>query len=67
MAIETASMHIIAEMNPFEDISSEYTQGTELGLKGLAALAERIQKVFGSDFEWVKCSEMAERYVETLG
>lgn len=46
---------------------SLYTQGTELGLQGLAILAERIQKVFGSDFEWVTCSEMAGRYVETLG
>jgi hypothetical protein len=44
---------------------SLYTQGTELGLEGLIALAERIQKVFGSDFEWIKCSEMAKRYAET--
>jgi len=46
---------------------SLFTQGTELGLEGLTALAERIQKVFGSTFEWVKCSEMARRYVETQG
>lgn len=46
---------------------SLYTQGTELGLQGLTTLAERIQKVFGSDIEWVKCSEMARRYVESLG
>ena len=46
---------------------SLYTQGTELGLQGLAALAERIQKVFGSEFEWVKCSEIAKRYVESIG
>jgi hypothetical protein len=44
---------------------SLYTQGTELGLEGLATLAERIQKVFGSTFEWVKCSEMARRYVDS--
>jgi hypothetical protein len=44
---------------------SLYTQGTELGLDGLIALAERIQKVFKSDFEWIKCSEMAKRYAET--
>jgi hypothetical protein len=44
---------------------SLYTQGTELGLEGLTSLADRIQKVFGSGFEWVKCSEMARRYVET--
>jgi hypothetical protein len=43
---------------------SLYTQGTELGLEGLIALVERIQKVFGSDFEWIKCSEMAKRYAE---
>jgi len=41
---------------------SLYTQGTELGLEGLSALAERIQKVFGSSLEWVTCSEMARRY-----
>jgi hypothetical protein len=46
---------------------SLFTQGTELGLEGLATLAERIQKVFGSSFEWVKCSEMARRYVEAQG
>jgi hypothetical protein len=44
---------------------SLYTQGTELGLEGLTALAERIQKVFGSGFEWVKCSEIARQYVES--
>ncbi|MGD0754339.1 MAG: hypothetical protein ABR927_04680 [Bacteroidales bacterium] len=44
---------------------SLYTQGTELGLEGLTVLAERIQKVFGSTFEWVKCSEMARRYAES--
>jgi hypothetical protein len=41
---------------------SLYTQGTALGLEGLSKLATRIQKVFGSDLEWVKCSEMARRY-----
>ncbi len=45
---------------------SLYTQGTELGLEGLKVLAERIQKVFGSGFEWVTCSEMARRYAESL-
>lgn len=44
---------------------SLYTQGTELGLEGLTVLAERIQKVFGSDLEWVTCSEMARRYAES--
>ncbi len=44
---------------------SLYTQGTGLGLEGLAALAERIQKVFGKNLEWVMCSELARRYVET--
>ena len=42
---------------------SLYTQGTELGLQGLQALMERIQKVFGKDLEWVTCSERARRYV----
>ena len=42
---------------------SLYTQGTGLGLDGLAALAERIQKVFGSTLEWVPCSEIARSHV----
>jgi hypothetical protein len=46
---------------------SLYTQGTELGLEGLSALAERIQKVFGSSLEWVTCSEMARRYAVSQG
>jgi hypothetical protein len=44
---------------------SLYTQGTELGLDGLKTLAERIEKVFGSTFEWVTCSELAKRYAES--
>ena len=40
-----------------------YTQGTGLGLEGLATLAERIQEVCGSSLEWVSCSELARRYV----
>jgi hypothetical protein len=44
---------------------SLYTQGKELGLEGLTALAERIQKVYGSSFEWVKCSEIARRFAES--
>jgi hypothetical protein len=44
---------------------SLFTQGTELGLDGLAVLAERIKKVFGSDLEWVTCSEMARRYSDS--
>jgi len=44
---------------------SLYTQGTGLGLEGLAMLAERIQKVFGNSLEWVPCSELARRYVAT--
>lgn len=43
---------------------SLWTQGMEVGLDGLAALAERIQKVFGSNIEWVTCSELARRHVE---
>jgi hypothetical protein len=42
---------------------SLYTQGTGLGLEGLAALAERIQKVFGHRMEWISCSERAQRFV----
>jgi len=45
---------------------SLYTQGTGLGLEGLAALGERIQKVFGSSLEWVSCSELARRYVASV-
>ena len=43
---------------------SLYTQGTGLGLEGLAALAERIQKVFGNSLQWTTCSELARRYVD---
>jgi hypothetical protein len=42
---------------------SLYTQGTGLGLEGLTALAERIQKVFGNSVEWISCSERARRFV----
>jgi len=42
---------------------SLYTQGTGLGLEGLAALAGRIQKVFGNSVEWISCSERARRFV----
>jgi hypothetical protein len=42
---------------------SLYTQGTGLGLEGLTALAERIQKVFGNNVEWISCSERARRFV----
>jgi hypothetical protein len=41
---------------------SLFTQGTGLGLEGFSALAERIQKVFGSSLEWVTCSELARRF-----
>ena len=44
---------------------SLYTQGSALGLDGLCTLAERIQKVFGSNLEWVPCSELARRYVSS--
>ena len=44
---------------------SLFTQGTGLGLEGLQALMERIEKVFGNTIEWVKCSERAQRLVET--
>ncbi|MFN7999009.1 MAG: hypothetical protein U0Q18_35635 [Bryobacteraceae bacterium] len=43
---------------------SLYTQGTGLGLEGLATLAGRIQKVFGNNVEWVTCSERAQRLVD---
>ena len=46
---------------------SLYTQGTALGLEGFASLAERIKKVYGSSLEWVTCSELAKRYVESQG
>ncbi|MFB3920545.1 MAG: hypothetical protein ACE145_02420 [Terriglobia bacterium] len=42
---------------------SLFNQGTGLGLEGLATLAERIRSVFGSNCEWVSCSERAERFV----
>ncbi|HLO58522.1 MAG TPA: hypothetical protein VK179_07255 [Bacteroidales bacterium] len=42
---------------------SLFTQGTELGLQGLATLAERIQKAFGSSVQWVTPSEMAAQFV----
>jgi len=45
---------------------SLYSQGTGLGLEGLAALAERIQKVFGNGLEWVPCSELAGRFVASM-
>ena len=44
---------------------SLYTQGTALGLDGLSALAERIQKVFGNTIEWVPCSELARRSISS--
>jgi hypothetical protein len=44
---------------------SLYTQGTGLGLEGLASLAERMQKVFGSTIEWVPCFEMARRFASS--
>ena len=40
---------------------SLYTQGTGLGIDGLSALAERIQKVFGNGMEWVSITDMARR------
>lgn len=43
---------------------SLYTQGTALGLEGFISLAERIKKVFGSNLEWVTCSELAQRYAD---
>jgi hypothetical protein len=46
---------------------SLYTQGTGLGLEGFATLAERIKKVFGSELEWVKCSELARVYAGSQG
>lgn len=44
---------------------SLYTQGTGLGLEGITALAERIQKIFGNSMEWVMCSDMARRSVSS--
>jgi hypothetical protein len=40
---------------------SLYTQGSGLGLEGLGALAERIQKTFGNNIEWLNMTEMAQR------
>ncbi len=45
---------------------SLFYQGTGLGLEGLGALAERIQKVFGNQVEWVTCSELARRSVTRM-
>jgi hypothetical protein len=45
---------------------SLYTQGTGLGLEGLGTLMERIQKVFGSNLEWVTCSELARRFAAAV-
>jgi hypothetical protein len=45
---------------------SLYTQGTGLGLEGFAELAERINKFFGKELEWVKCSELATRYAASV-
>lgn len=45
---------------------SLYTQGTGLGLEGLATLGERIGKIFGSSLEWVSCSELARRCVASV-
>ena len=45
---------------------SLYTQGTGLGLEGLCALAERIRKVFGAALEWIPCSELARRFVDSV-
>jgi hypothetical protein len=42
---------------------SLYLRGTGLGLEGLAALAERIRKVFGNSLQWELCSEQAARVV----
>jgi hypothetical protein len=38
---------------------SLYHRGSGLGLEGLTALMERIQKVFGSSLEWVPITEVA--------
>jgi hypothetical protein len=38
---------------------SLYHRGTGLGLEGLTALAERIQKVFGDSLRWVPLTEIA--------
>jgi hypothetical protein len=46
---------------------SLYSQGTGLGLEGLSTLAERIRKVFGNSLEWVSCSEMSRRHVDSAG
>ena len=45
---------------------SLYTQGTELGLEGLKALLERIQKECGNSLEWVTCSERMRRYASSM-
>jgi len=38
---------------------SLYHRGTGLGLEGLTALAERIQKIFGNSLRWVPLTEIA--------
>jgi predicted house-cleaning noncanonical NTP pyrophosphatase (MazG superfamily) len=45
---------------------SLYTQGTELGLEGLKALLERIQKECGNSLEWVTCSERMRHYASSM-
>lgn len=44
---------------------SLFTQGTALGLEGFTSLAERIRKVYGSNLEWVTCSELARRFADS--
>jgi hypothetical protein len=39
---------------------SFYSNGRHTGLQALAEVAKRMQKVGGSDVQWVKCSQLAE-------
>jgi hypothetical protein len=39
---------------------SFYSNGRHTGLQALAEVAKRMQKVWGSDVQWVKCSQLAE-------
>jgi hypothetical protein len=45
---------------------SLYTQGTELGLKRLQALSERLQKQCGNSLERVACSERMRRCASSM-
>lgn len=43
-------------------LSSLYSNGTRAGLKVFEELVGRIERAFGDDIRWVKCSELARMY-----